>query len=212
MSDIYWNLYPRAVQMIYRFEEDMATLRKKAFSDGKWPAHVEPLPSCNRTLAAMYNDMRNAVALKFYLAGTLYTRTRSGRAWVLDLFEVVRCLIRMTQHPDDSPMWTVQGFLERDELRDVARGYLQQVCIAAKTVFGLDTKFVSALYKFTNKLLDHPGDPTVGTAAFVERYHMSQFRLLDWAGIDKVSAVAVPDAQAVAVMIEDINMLTDKEQ
>lgn len=207
MSDRYWNMYPRAIQLIYRFEEDILTIRKKAFVEGKWPPYVEPMPSCNRTLGTMYHDMRQAVALRFLLAGTLYVRNPYGQNWVLDLFEVVRCLIRMTQHPDDSPLWRVQRFLDRGELRDVARGYLQQVCVAAKTVFGPDTRFVSALYRFTKRLLEHPGDPSVGTAAFVERYHTSQLRLLDWAGIDDASAVALPDAQAVAVMVDDIDTL-----
>ena len=204
---MFLNIYPREVQVLYRFEQDMLRVKNSAFTNGKWPANIEPMPTCMRSLGVMYHDLKNPLALKFYLLGTLYRRKPSGQLWVLDLFEVIRCLIRMAQHPDGSPIWTVQGFLDRQELRDVARGYLQHLCIAAKTTFGLDTKFVSALYKFAAALLECKGDPEVGTAAFKKQYQKSQSRLLDWAGVEEVNAVLLPDDQALTTMLEDVKAL-----
>ncbi|KAJ9137517.1 Histone-lysine N-methyltransferase SMYD3 [Pleurostoma richardsiae] len=204
----YFDVYPRNIEVVYKFEKVVQAVAQRVFPEGEWPDHLAPMPHVLKNLSHLYEGSSHVSHLRYLVRGTLYRRTQAGPAWVHDMLFLVISLIRTSQHPDDLAIWAVSAFPTRSELRTIARGYLVRLCLDARMAFGFDTKYVKALYVFAGKMLEYKGDPAIATAAFERSFNTGQARLRGWVGMDEpASEVALPPDNQVAMLVGDVKRL-----
>jgi hypothetical protein len=201
----------RNIKTIMDYQTKLLDIEEKVYQGGNWPDHVEPIPSALRSLGEMYLNLNYVVGLEFTLKGTLHSRAHDGPCWVLNLMELVKDLVRLSQERDESLNWTgsapPQVLGGRATLRDTARGYIILVCLSGKFAFGLDTKYAQALYHWAGNITERPGDPNIDTEAFRERFVKSQGKLLSWARIKTSRGLELPSRQTIAEFRQDIEKM-----
>ncbi|KAF3767117.1 SET domain-containing protein [Cryphonectria parasitica EP155] len=196
------------VKSCISFQDQIGNIIEKSFPGGHWPHHIEPLPSIYRTLGSMYRDMHYVVGLEFVLKGTIYVRDHSGPGWTNDVVNLVKFMFFVAQAADNEMKWVGavknSELLERSTMRDVARAYLSIACLDGKHTFGMESKFVRALYKWAGDSIDYPGDLGIHTEGFRERFKDSQERLLTWAGMKAECGLRLPSNEQIAELRQDI--------
>ncbi|ROV99523.1 hypothetical protein VMCG_06318 [Cytospora schulzeri] len=202
------NYTARNIKAVLEYQNKLLDIEKEVYHGGNWPSHMEPMPTALRTLGCMFRDLNYVVGLEFILKGTLYNRHHSGPSWVLDLMAVVKYMIFIAQSNDgDDFKWTGAGHPEvlggRATLRDVARGYMAIVCVDSKFTFGLDTKYVRALYKMAGDIIDRRGDPTIETDEFGQRFEESQERLMAWGKLKAGRGLELPSREVIVELKKD---------
>lgn len=202
------NYTARNIKAVLDYQNKVLDIEKEVYHGGNWPAHMEPMPTALRTLGCMFRDLNYVVGLEFVLKGTLYTRQHSGPSWVLDLMAIVKYMMFIAQSNDgDDFKWTGAGHPDalggRATLRDVARGYMAMVCVDGKFTFGLDTKYVRALYKMAGDILERRGDPAIDTDEFRQRFEEAQERLLAWAKMKAGRGLELPSREVILQLKRD---------
>lgn len=198
----------RNIQTIMDYQTKLLDIEEKVYRGGNWPDHIEPMPSALHALGEMYLELKYVVGLEFVLKGTFYSRAHDGPRWVLDLMGLVKYLIALSQEREESLNWTgsapprVLG--GRPTLHDTARGYLILVCLSGKFTFGLDTKYVQALYHWAGNITERPGDPNIDTEAFNKRFTKSQDKLLSWAKMKTSRSLELPSSEIIAGFRQDM--------
>lgn len=198
----------RNVRTITDYQTKLLDIEEKVYQGGNWPDHIEPMPTALRDLGEMYLNLKYVVGLEFVLKGTFYSRTQDGPRWVLDLMKLVMYMIQLSQEREDMLNWigaaSPQVLGDRPTLFDTARGYVIHVCLSGKFTFGLDTKYVQALYHWAGNLIEKPGDPSIDTEAFQERFRSSQDKLLTWAKMKTARGLELPSHQIMAKFRQEI--------
>ncbi|KAG8167816.1 hypothetical protein KVR01_003505 [Diaporthe batatas] len=198
----------RNIKTIMDYQTELLDIEEKVFQGSNWPDHIEPMPSALRDLGGMYLELKYVVGLEFVLKGTFYSRTQDDPRWVLDLMKLVKYILYLSQERDDVLNWTgaapPQVLGGRPTLFDTARGYLVHVCLSGKFTFGLDTKYVQALYHWAGNLIERPGDPGIDTKAFQERFKSSQDKLLTWAKMKTGRGLELPSLQVMVGFRKDV--------
>lgn len=202
------NYTARNIRAVLEYQNKLLDIEKKVYHGGNWPSHMEPMPTALRTLGCMFRDLGCVVGLEFILKGTLYTRHHSGPSWVLDLMCAVKYMILIAQSDDDDDLkWTGAGHPGvlggRATLRDVARGYMARVCVDGKFTFGLDAKYVQALYKMAGDIIQRRGDPDIETDEFRLRFEKAQERLMAWAKMKASRGLELPSRQMIMELEKD---------
>lgn len=198
----------RIVQVCINFQQKICDILQKGYPDGRWPNHLEPLPSAYTCLGSMYFALQYVIGLEFVLKGTLYARDKRGPTWARELLYLTKFIVYVAQADDDDIKWTAATnnaeLLDRATMRSVARGYACVVSLAAKFAFGLDCRFVRALILWTDEILNYPGDPEVHTDVFKQRFADSQERLLIWACMKPDEGLSLPSATEIAELKREI--------
>lgn len=198
----------RVVQACISFQDQIGKIIEQGYPNGKWPHHIEPLPTTYRILGAMYRDLHYALGLEFILKGALYLRVRSGPSWSMNLRDVVKFMFYLAQAPDDEIKWTAASknreLVQRVNMRDVARGYLSLVCVDSELTFGLDSAFARAVHDWAGHTIDFAGDPEIHTEKFREQFKDSQERLLKWAKVEPDRALSLPSRERIVELRRDI--------
>ena len=202
------NWTARNIRAVMEYQNKLLDIEKDAYRGGNWPSHMEPMPSALRTLGCMYQDLKYVVGLEFTLKGTLYTRNHSGSSWVLNLIDLVKYMIYIAQlNDDDDFKWTGATHPDvlggRTTLRDVARGYMAIACVDAKFTYGMDTKYVVALYKMAGDIIERPGDAYIDTDGFRQRFEEAQKQLLAWANTEAGRGLDLPSYQVILGLKND---------
>ncbi|KAJ4387121.1 hypothetical protein N0V93_007709 [Gnomoniopsis smithogilvyi] len=201
----------RVLTSCIAFQRQIATLVEKGYPSGRWPDHIEPLPRILRQLGAMYRELEFAIGLEFELKGTLYVRDKTDPNWTADFHNLVKHILFMAQAGDNDIKWVAaesKSVLERADMRYVARGYLIILCLGARMAFGMDSKFVQALYHWTGDLLECGEDAKLHTDLFREIFEFSQKRLIEWAEAGVHLALQLPPREQVAELEKDIRSLS----
>lgn len=198
----------RNIQTIMDYQTKLLDIEEKVYQGGNWPDHIEPMPSALRALGCMYLELKYVVGLEFVLKGTFYSRAHDGPRWVLDLMGLVKHMIFLSQAQEESLNWTgsapPQALGGRLALRDAARGYIILVCLSGKFTFGVDTKFVQALYHWAGNITERPSDPDIDTETFNERFRKSQDKLLTWAKMKASRGLELPSREVIAGFRRDM--------
>lgn len=198
----------RTIQTIMDYQTKLLDIEEKVYQGGNWPDHIEPMPSALRALGCMYLELKYVVGLEFVLKGTFYSRAHDGPRWVLDLMGLVKHMIFVSQVQEESLNWTgsapPQVLGGRLALQEAARGYIILVCLSGKFTFGVDTKFVRALYHWAGNITDRPGNPNIDTEAFNERFKNSQDKLLTWAKMKSSRGLELPPREVIARFRQDM--------
>ncbi|KAI3395143.1 hypothetical protein diail_1758 [Diaporthe ilicicola] len=209
------------LKTIMEYQTKLLDIEQDVYQGGNWPDHIEPMPSALRALGCMYLGLKYVVGLEFVLKGTFYSRHHAGPRWVLDLMQLVKYMIYISQEREESLNWTGSGPPEvlggRISLQEAARGYLIIVCLSGSFTFGGDTKFVHALYNWAGNIVERPGDHSIDTEMFKERFKKSQDNLLTWAKMKTSRGLELPSRDAIAGLrreIADVNagILTKAEK
>lgn len=196
-------------KILERFVEELKIIVKNAYAGGDWPDNIDPLPWVRMTLAGMYyNNAKLVPALRYGLKGSLFGQRRTGFAWMADLMDVARILVSMSQESADSPVFQLDTFPSREQLRIITAGYLQELCLATKKAFGLDTTFTQAVLRYASAFRHIPGQPGPGTKEFKMRFNEAQQKLLEWADIGKDRAVKLTQGARLDDLEEALNGLT----
>ncbi|POS77476.1 hypothetical protein DHEL01_v204134 [Diaporthe helianthi] len=203
-----FNGSARNIKTVMEYQTGLLDIEEKVYQGGNWPDHIEPMPSALRALGDMYLELKYVVGLEFALKGTFYSRTQNGTRWVLDLMKLVKYIIYILQERDDALNWTgaapPQLLGHGRTLFTTARGYLVAVCLSSKFTFGLDTKYVQAVYHWAGDLIEMPGHPSIDTKAFREHFKSSQDRLLTWAKMKTGRGLELPSEQVMAEFRQEI--------
>lgn len=198
----------RNIKTIMDYQSEVLDIEEKVYQGGNWPDHIEPMPSALRALGCMYLELKYVVGLEFVLKGTFYSRTHAGPRWVLDLMDLVKYMIGLANAPDEMLNWTGSGPPEvlggRLALQNTAKGYIILVCLSGKFTFGADTKFVQALYHWARNITECPGDLSIDTEAFSERFKQSQNKLLTWAKMKTSRGLELPSREIIAGFRRDM--------
>lgn len=200
----------RVLPSCMSFQRQVAALVAKGYPSGRWPDHMEPLPHILRQLGGMYRDLEFAIGLEFELKGTLWVRDKTDPNWTTDFQSLIRYILLIAQAGDDDIKWVAaesKSTLERSDMRYVARGYLLILCLGARSAFGMDSKFVQALYRWTGDLIEYGTDAKVDTESFRKGFEFSQKRLLDWAEADDQCALRLPSHEEFNELEKDIRAL-----
>lgn len=190
------------VQVCIDFQEKVRDILKRGYPASQWPNHLEPLPTTYLTLGGMYLQLNYAVGLEFLLKGTLYARDRRSSIWPRELLSLTKFIIYVAQADGDEIKWTAATknveLLNRVGMRTVARGYACIVSLAGQFAFGLNSKFVRALYSWTGDIIDYPGDAEIHTDDFQQKFAGSQERLLTWACMNPKGGLSLPSPAEIA--------------
>lgn len=196
----------RVLPSCMSFQRQVAALVEKGYPSGRWPDHVEPLPHILRQLGGMYRDLEFAIGLEFELKGTLWVRDKTDPNWTTDFHSLIRYILMIAQAGDDDIKWVAaesKSVLERSDMRYVVRGYLLILCLGARSAFGMDSKFVQALYRWAGDLMECGKDARVHTDSFRKCFEFSQKRLLDWAEADVQYALQLPSSELIIELEKD---------
>lgn len=200
----------RVLNSCIAFQRQVAALVEKGYPSGRWPDHVEPLPHILRQLGGMYRELEFAIGLEFELKGTLYVRDKTDPNWTTDFQSLIKYILFIAQASDNGIKWVAaedKSILERSDMRYVARGYLLILCSGARCAFGMDSKFVRALYRWTGDLTEYGNEAKVRTNSFRKKFEFSQKRLLDWAEMDVQYALQLPSREHIIELEKDIGAL-----
>lgn len=202
------NWTARNIRAVLEYQNKILDIEKEVYHGGNWPSHIEPMPTTLRTLGFMFRDLNCVVGLEFILKGTLYNRHHSGPSWVLDLMGIVKYMMFIAQSNDDDDIkWTGAGSPEelggRATLRDVARGYMTMACVDGKFTFGLDTKYIQALYKMAGDVMERRADPNIETDEFRQRFEEAQERLMAWAKMKAGRGLELPSREMIVKLKKD---------
>lgn len=201
----------RVVQVCINFQQKIWDILQKGYPDGRWPNHLEPLPSAYNCLGRMYFELHYVIGLEFLLKGTLYAFDKRGPRWARELLYLTRYMIYVAQADDDDIKWTAATknaeLLDRVTMRSVARGYASIVSLAAKFAFGMDCKFVRALCLWTDEIVNYPGDPDLQTPVFQQQFVDSQERLLTWACMDPDEGLILPSSKEIAELSREVESI-----
>ncbi|KAL1859488.1 hypothetical protein Daus18300_009633 [Diaporthe australafricana] len=196
------------LKTIMEYQTKLLDIEQDVYQGGNWPDHIEPMPSALRALGCMYLDLKYIVGLEFVLKGTFYSRNHAGLRWVIDLTQLVKYMIYLSQVRDESLNWTGSGPPEvmggRITMQEAARGYMIIVCLSGSFAFGVNTKFVRALYNWAGNILERPGAHNVDTEEFIERFKESQDKLLTWAKMKTSRGLELPSKDTIARLRRDI--------
>lgn len=200
------------IKYCLHFQNQIADLADEGYPDGNWPHHLEPMPAIYRALGNMYVTLRFAIGIEFMLKGTLHIRDRRSPAWVRELMDIAKILIVLSQADGSSTYSWVAAVrdphkLERCHLRDVARGYLALSTIAAKSVFGLDSKFTQAVYKWAADWIQYRKEDLMESDEFQKRYKDSQAVLLEWAMMDENAGLELPSPETLVGIYRDMAII-----
>lgn len=158
----------------------------------------------------MYRELEFAIGLEFELKGTLYVRDKTDPTWMTDFRSLTQHILFIAQAGDNDIKWVAaedKSVLERSDMRFVARGYLLLLCSGARSAFGMDSKFVQALYRWTGNLTEYGNEAKVHTDSFRKKFEFSQKRLLDWAEMDVHYALQLPSREHIIELEKDIGAL-----
>lgn len=143
------------------------------------------------------------IGLEFVLKGTLYKYAREGRHmnWARELLYLTKYMAYVAQADDDDIKWTAAeenaALLDRATMRTVARGYACIVSLAGKFAFGMDSRFVRALYLWAGDMMHYPGDANIHTEVFRQRFGHCQERLLTWARMQPDEGLDLPSVDEI---------------
>lgn len=205
----------RVLKCCIYFQEQVNAIVLKGYPGGRWPEHMEPLPHIYRALGVMYRNLQYAVGLEFVLKGTLYVRDKTDPNWVADMWDLVQFLFFMTRAGDNDINWLAaedKSLIERLDMRNVARGYMIILCMRGKFMFGMDTCFVQALYRWADGLFDIPGDSKARSDEFREAFDKSQKSLLKWANVTPDHGLVLPASNDIDKLKQDSQALTSSDQ
>lgn len=200
----------RSLASCIAFQRQIAALVEKGYPSGRWPDQIEPLPHILRQLGSMYRDLGFAIGLEFELKGTLYVRDKTDSNWTADFHSLVKHILFLAQAGDNDIKWVAaenKSPIERSDMRYVARGYLIILCLGAQSAFGIDCKFVQALYRWAGDLIQYGDDAKVQTDLFRDRLEFSQTKLLKWAEASAHCALQLPPCEQVVELEKHIQSL-----
>lgn len=159
---------------------------KTAFSGvlkgGKWPDHLEPLPSIRMALAKMHKELRNGPqALRYALRGCFLSRNRVGPTWVLDLLALLPNLITLGVQTDNEIYTKDSQFPNCIQIRIVAVAYFERLCRDVGLTYGGDHPFSRAIVDWAeNFTRDYVKAPS-----FKSDFEAAQGRLFAWADVSQ---------------------------
>lgn len=186
----------RVMQVCTTFQKKISDVLERGYPGGRWPKRMQPLPAAYLSLGKMYFELRYVIGLEFVLKGTLYTRDKRHPNWVRELLFLSKYMMYVAQAEGDDVKWKAAeenaALLDRATMRYVARGYACMSSLASKFVFGMDSKFVRALYLWAGDVMDHPEDAEVDSEVFRQRFKDSQERLLTWARMQPDEGLDLP--------------------
>lgn len=201
----------RVVKTCISFQEQIVNFLENGYPNGNWPPHIEPLPTIYRTLGNMYRDLHFVLGLEFLLKGNLYQQERRRPSWVFQLQEMAKFLTFLANAGDDEVKWAAatrnKNHVNRNNMRDVARGYLSLACVASKFALGLDSSYARALHDLAGHTIDYPGDPEIHTEEFREQFKTSQDIMLLWANMKPGLGLRLPSHERIVEMRRDIEVV-----
>jgi SET and MYND domain-containing protein len=157
-----------------------------------WPDHLEPMPTALMSLAMLNHSwQRPAAALRTALRGTLSGRLRGDRGpqWIVDLYQLIgitatAAIPKVAEgDPQVTGVYVDTTFPRLPEMRVVLTVMLIELAEAANIVFGSDCRFVLALCKRRDTMLE-TSFLKPGTSEFILAYNLAEAKLLAWAGLD----------------------------
>jgi hypothetical protein len=176
---------------VEKFKSSVQVITKQAFPKGNWPETLQPLPLLNMKIAAMYKLQGNYLeAFRYGLRGCLSCR-RSGPKWVHHLFDLIQHFVPLVVQPKDSAIFRDKKFLTGSEMWDVYHGYLREVAITSKAVYGEDTTFEKAIQRWWNEALGSASEPRPGTSAFAKWFMIVQGKVLAWAEVEESKGIVL---------------------
>ncbi|KAF2847598.1 hypothetical protein T440DRAFT_520728 [Plenodomus tracheiphilus IPT5] len=159
---------------------------KQAFSDGKWPEYLQPWPTLQAKQASLHEKAGCPLeALPITLRRCLTMEWRFGDVWVKTLSDLTQVLAVILTLPRKDQPYGNSGFPTEPELWDVLHGYLQEMYVISKKVYGLNAGFTKAIHKWYLESTDCENLAFFRTAVFAERFRFAQSKLLLWAGVDR---------------------------
>lgn len=206
----------RIVQVCIDFQQKIWAILQRGYPEGRWPNHLQPLPVVYLGLGAMYFELKYVIGLEFVLKGTIYGSHRRGPIWARELLYLTKFIVYVAQAGEDDIKWTAATknaeLLDRATMRNVARGYACIVALAGKFAFGMDNRFVRALYTWAGDIVEYPGDPDIHTEVFKQRFGDSQERLLTWACMKPDEGLSLPSSNDIAELKREIESVRAKKE
>lgn len=205
----------RTLKSCISYQEQVNAIVVEGYPGGRWPEQMEPLPTIYRGIGGMYRDLAFAIGLEFVIKGTLYVLDKTDPNWVGDLHDLVKFILFMAQAGDNDINWLAaedKNLMSREDMRNVARGYIAILCVLAKFTFGSDTNFVRALYNWAGYSLDNSYDLKITSKKFREGFEKSQNQLLKWANMSADHALVLPSEKEVAKLKEETQALRNAEE
>lgn len=173
---------------IAKIETSLRTITCRAFPEGRWPDHIDPLPSARLALALHHaqGDDRPAM-VRNALKGALLNRHRDGPESVNDVFDLMNILLVVVGPlPAASPRVLDDAmFPGLVEMQRVIAGLSVWLSREADRVFGRESKYAMTIDVYST-LLETSSGARRGTEQFEKEFERAQARLLAWAGMDAI--------------------------
>lgn len=177
---------PDSYELTDQVENTIAHITEKVFPSRPWPDTLHPMGEMKLFFAGIYFKSNNYYqAVIHALQGCLARATRSGWGWVDALDTLAMCLTHLMIAPDTAG----SDIPDPQNLWNFTYGILHVLRVHTGKVFGVDSRYTIAIYKWYEDTLRYADAPRPGEVGFAAIFEAAQTKMLEWAGVDKSLAI-----------------------